>query len=71
MGSGHRGIAHKCGVLAFTWALGARPPLGDLRTTALSYVSHTSDMGVELSIPDFVCPDPMSLVPPWMAQAMF
>ncbi len=65
MGSGHRGIAHKCGLVAYSWALGART--NDIRPTALTYVSHTSDMGVELSIADFNCSDPKVLLPTWMA----
>ncbi len=65
LGSGRRGLAHKCALLVYSWSLGA-PTTAKLRETARSYVSHTSDMGVELSMPDFHCPDPTVLLPEWM-----
>ncbi len=62
MGSGHRGLAHKASLIVYSWALGA-PPQQDFRSIALSYASFTSDMGVEMSIPEFACRDPTVLVP--------
>ena len=56
VGSGHRGVAHKCGLMAYGWALqvGRRSDRDEILTTfAGSFVSCTSDMGIEMSIPDF------------------
>ena len=70
MGSGHRGLAHKCSLMAFSWALtvGATPEA--FRYFARSFVGHTSDMGVELSIPDFNCRDALKLLPGWMIAVL-
>ena len=67
-GSGGRGVAHKCALLAFSWFLASPPKAGAsyLRKFALSFVSQTSDMGSEFSIPDFSCKDPVSLLPAWL-----
>ena len=37
-----------------------------LELHAATYVSHTSDMGVELGLPDFTVSDVNSLLPPWL-----
>ncbi len=68
MGSGHRGVSHKCGLLSYGWGLLVGPPVTGLRRFSQSYVSHTSDMGAELSIPDFSCTDPVRLLPEWMVH---
>ena len=56
LGSGHRGLAHKASLLAYGWSLGAGR-ISKPADIARSYISHTSDMGVELSLPDFFCED--------------
>ncbi len=66
MGSGHRGAAHKCGLIAFGWRLGC--DASKLQKFAQSFVSHTSDMGVELGIPDFTCSSHSAFLPAWMAD---
>ncbi len=66
MGSGHRGVAHKCGLMSYGWALGNSSL--NLRRIGQSFVSQTSDMGVEMSIPDFACRDPSELLTSFMAR---
>jgi hypothetical protein len=65
MGSGHRGLAHKVGNLVFGWSLQTDDMI-DIGKVASSFRSHTSDMGVELSIPDFQVPNISTLLPEWL-----
>ena len=67
-GSGHRGAVHKASRVAFGWKLGA-DDREHLRDRAMTYMSHCSDMGVELSVPDFTCRDPTELLPEYMRNA--
>ena len=68
LGSGFRGLAHKVGNMVFSWSL--QSARGDeLRKIPASFRSHTSDMGVELGIPDFHVRDVSTLLPPWMSDA--
>ena len=65
LGSGCRGLAHKCGNIVFAWHLHTDEAT-TLQAVADSYASHTSDMGVEISIPEFESADPDSLLPDWL-----
>ena len=50
------------------WALQNAPAV-PLDSVAYSYVSHTSDLGVESSIPAFQCTRPLkALLPDWMMR---
>ena len=40
----------------------------DLGDIGASYISHTSDMGVELSLPDFHMDNAHTLLPRWMSR---
>ena len=66
LGSGHRGLPHKAAAKVFGWAM-TSPNCGDaLAEHAGSYAGHTSDLGVETSLPDFfVDGHCASLLPPW------
>ena len=63
LGSGHRAVAHKCSHLAFAWMLSCS---GDSADVAQTFVSHTSDMGVELSLPDFTVTSHSELLLAWV-----
>eukprot|EP00971_Amphidinium_carterae_P349218 6490905-Amphidinium_carterae.1 len=65
LASGHRTVAHKVSALChmFHFAVADERKLTDLTHTVLS---HTSDMGVELSVPGFSCASPDTLLPPWV-----
>ena len=65
LGSGCRGLAHKCGNIAFAWHL-QTDKATNLQDVADSYASHTSDMGVEISMPEFQIADPDSILPDWL-----
>ncbi len=65
MGSGARSAAHKASLLVYSWALGSTTK--DLRAVSKSYISFTSDMGVELSLAEYTCSDPWDFLPSWMA----
>ncbi len=70
LGSGHRALADKAAAEVYKWAL--QEPMGaPLASHASSYVSHTSDMGVELGLPEFTIPDDgiERLLPGWMHRA--
>ena len=63
LGSGCRGLADKAKALAIGWALQVPGGEAELRKHAESYQSHTSDMGVELSLPDFAVQSIETLLP--------
>lgn len=65
LGSGFRGLEDKVKAVVFTWALQLDHSFS-LGRYAESIVSHTSDMGVESSIPDFLVSRCEDLLPHWM-----
>ena len=68
MGSGRRSLADKAASEVYKWQL-QHPPVVKLSEHASSYVAHCSDMGVELSLPDFrVAGSVGSLLPEWLRE---
>jgi len=69
--SGKREVAHKASVLAYSYAL-ELPRIRDLPDFFATFRSHTSDMGLELSLPDFSVghKGPAALLPYWMKDDM-
>ncbi|CAE7488403.1 unnamed protein product, partial [Symbiodinium sp. KB8] len=66
MGSGHRSLSDKAACEVFKWHL-QHPITSDLFQHGASYVAHCSDMGVELSLPDFhVSGSVEALLPDWL-----
>ena len=66
LGSGHRGLAHKCGGLAFPMKL-HNPTEVHINDAARTIFGHTADTGTESSMADFVVePDVASLLPNWL-----
>ena len=66
LGSGHRGLAHKCGGLAFPMDL-HNPTEVHINDAARTIFGHTADTGTESSMADFVVqPDVGSLLPDWL-----
>jgi hypothetical protein len=64
LASGHRGVAHKCRAILHQWHL--ETPEGiSLDDFADSFYCACSDMGVEMSIPDFRAAKVSELLPPW------
>ena len=51
LGSGCRGLVHKAALMVYGWRLGPAD-ISDVSEVSHSYVSHTSEMGVELGLPD-------------------
>jgi hypothetical protein len=65
LGSGHRSLADKASAEVYKWAL-QEPFCKSLGVHAASYLSHTSDMGVEVGLPDFsIAGDVETLLPSW------
>ena len=64
-GSGHRGAVHKASRMVCGWKLGT-DNREDLLHVATTFISHCSDMGVELGLPDLSCRNPNDLLPEWM-----
>ena len=62
---GHTAVAHKASALVHLWVMELLPgtPLTDM---ANSICSHTSDFGVEHSLPDFAVSSLDALVPDWI-----
>lgn len=52
LGSGHRGLGHKCSCVAYMWALQVHDPTC-LRHIGDSFETHTPDLGVEAGVPRF------------------
>jgi hypothetical protein len=69
LGSGHRALADKAAAEVYKWAL--QEPLGaPLSAHSSSYISHTSDMGVELGLPEFIVPEGVErLLPGWLHRS--
>ena len=62
---GCRSLPHKVAHLAYSIALHTAP--GHMQKVMDAVVSHTSDMGVELGIPDFTITSSLNeLLPPWL-----
>ena len=70
MGSGHRSLVDKVACEVYKWHL-QLPVSADLSAHASSYVAFCSDMGVELSIPDFQVNDSIAgLLPDWLKRGL-
>ena len=70
LGSGHRGLAHKCSCVAYTWALQEHDP-SDLEHIGRSFETHTPDLGVEAGVPRFWMQGKTgasSLLPDWLLE---
>ena len=67
LGAGHRGVANKASHLMFATALHT-PASTPLSTECDSFHAICTDMGIELSIADFLCKDPQELLPPWVGR---
>ncbi len=67
LGSGNRGLAGKASAEIYKWSL-QEPFDRNLSAHARTYASFTSDMGVELGLPDFVVPEDgvEKLLPTWV-----
>ena len=65
MASGQKGLANKVGVMAYQWHI-AIPAHIPLRQHAGSIAVHCSDMGHEMSAPEFSTPCHDSLLPEWV-----
>ncbi len=65
---GRTSLSHKVSALAHQWAM-ELPEGSSLSDFGSSFVSHTSDMGVEISIPDFVLDDVEGLLGPVINRA--
>ena len=64
---GHSGVPHKAAGLLHCWHL--ELPAGEpLRSMCSSFVSHTSDMGTEVGLPDFAIEDAEALIPDWISR---
>lgn len=65
LGSGHRALSDKAAAEAYKWSL--QEAFGNkLRCHAESFVSYTTDMGVELGLADFAVNDLEGLLPRWV-----
>jgi hypothetical protein len=66
LGSGHRSLSDKVAAETYKWSL--QEGFGkDLSAHAQSYISYTSDMGIELGIADFAVPGGAArLLPNWV-----
>ena len=63
LGSGHRSLMDKASAEVYKWAL-QTPAGASMETQASSYIAHTSDMGVEIGLPDVQFDGPVhSLLP--------
>ena len=70
LGSGHRSLADKAASEVFKWQLQS-PSIPNLTLHSASYVAHCSDMGVELSLPDFELSGSVDrLLPEWMREVL-
>ncbi len=67
LGLGQMSVSHKCAALLHAMFL-ETPSWNALKTTLSNVVSVTTDMGTELSMPDFHC-QLRDLLPPWMTEA--
>ena len=67
LGSGHRGLIHNASHTVFAWFLQS-PRSRHMGAAAREYRSHTSDIGVELGIPDCQVQDHSLLLPAWMRR---
>ena len=67
--NGQRGVVHKVACILHSLAL-ELPDQSYLLGFLRSAVSFTSDMGVELSVPDFRTADATALMPPWYDHSM-
>ena len=66
LGSGCRGLSDKCSAEAYKMHL-QMPRCDRLGDHCATYISHTSDLGVEIGIPDFsINGDPASLLKHWI-----
>ncbi|CAK0831729.1 unnamed protein product, partial [Prorocentrum cordatum] len=65
---GRTGISHKISALVHQWGLELPEGVG-LKAMARSFISHTSDMGVEMSIPDYSVADHEGLSATWLDRA--
>jgi hypothetical protein len=63
--SGHRGLAHKARALVHQWYL-ELPAHLSMNDHADTFEAVCSDMGVEMSLPDFRAPDVESILPAWL-----
>ena len=69
LGSGRRSLADKAASEVYKWQLQS-PKIPDLSDHSASYVAHCSDMGVELSLPDFEMRGAVeSLLPEWLRDS--
>ena len=69
--SGFRGLSHKASAMLYSYVLELPSP-NHLRAFCESYISHTSDMGVEMGLPEFEVPAAghVQLLPSWMQDDM-
>lgn len=70
LGVGQRDLLGKAKAIVSTWALQTKPS-ESLSKFADSIVSHTSDMGVEMSLPDLHISSVESLLPAWRDRRSF
>ena len=64
MGPGHAAVQHKCEALAWSWAI-QTPLVESMDGIADDFRTHTSDMGTELSCPEFRVRSVASIFPAW------
>ena len=70
LGSGHRSLADKAASEVYKWQTQS-PSIAELSARSASYVAHCSDIGVELSLPDFELSGSVDhLLPEWLRESI-
>ena len=68
LASGRRSLEDKVRTILYMWSMETARTV-KLDAVAASYISHTSDLGVESSIPNFQCRRPLDLLlPDWLCN---